>query len=340
MADSKKGYISVLNVIACLAVVMLHANDVFWEFSRERYWVTANLIESVCYFAVPIFFMSSGATLIDYRKRYGTKLYMKKRFGKTFIPFLFWSFFGLFYLCIAGKMELGHLNVSTVFESVLNTEYVPIYWFFPALFPVYFCIPIFGLIPEAQRKKVFGYIIAISFLLNSLCPFLSGLLGIQYNYGFIMPLGNNYLIYILIGYYLDQYDIKKGVRISIYVLGLVGLCMHCLGTWYCCWQTGYIVQTFKGYLNVPCILYSSAVFLAFRSFRFRQHSSRIFDKLSGLTFGIYLIHWYFFDAILTFTEVNRYSIIYRVLGGVGVFVVSGILIRLLKKLSWGRMLVP
>ena len=54
----------------------------------------------------------------------------------------------------------------------------------------------------------------------------------------------------------------------------------------------------------------------------------------------YLIHWYFFDAILTFTEVNRYSIIYRVLGGVGVFVVSGILIRLLKKLSWGRMLVP
>lgn len=37
-----------------------------------------------------------------------------------------------------------------------------------------------------------------------------------------------------------------------------------------------------------------------------------------------------FDAVLTFKAVNRYSIIYRVFGGIVVFVVSRIITRLLK----------
>lgn len=68
----KKIYIQILGVIACLAVVAMHVNGCFWQFSYDRYWITANIIECICYFAVPIFFMISGATLLNYRKRYTT----------------------------------------------------------------------------------------------------------------------------------------------------------------------------------------------------------------------------------------------------------------------------
>ena len=53
----KKIYIQILGVIACLAVVAMHVNGCFWQFSYDRYWITANIIECICYFAVPIFFM-------------------------------------------------------------------------------------------------------------------------------------------------------------------------------------------------------------------------------------------------------------------------------------------
>lgn len=87
----KKIYIQILGVIACLAVVAMHVNGCFWQFSYDRYWITANIIECICYFAVPIFFMISGATLLNYRKRYTTAVFFKKRFGKTLVPFLIWS---------------------------------------------------------------------------------------------------------------------------------------------------------------------------------------------------------------------------------------------------------
>lgn len=77
MRETKVPYLSALNALSCIAVVMLHTNSCFWEFSKARYWVTANVIECVMYFAVPVFFMISGATLLDYRERYSTKTFFK-----------------------------------------------------------------------------------------------------------------------------------------------------------------------------------------------------------------------------------------------------------------------
>lgn len=95
MKMKKIEYIDFANVIAAIAVVFLHTNGCFWEFNKSRYWITANLIESVFIFAVPVFFMISSVTLMDYQKRYDTKTFLKKRFSKTVIPFLFWTFVGL-----------------------------------------------------------------------------------------------------------------------------------------------------------------------------------------------------------------------------------------------------
>lgn len=131
----KKIYIQILGVIACLAVVAMHVNGCFWQFSYDRYWITANIIECICYFAVPIFFMISGATLLNYRKRYTTAVFFKKRFGKTLVPFLIWSVISAiwYYIVYHARPE----GIREVVDGILNTRYVDIYWFFPALFSVY-----------------------------------------------------------------------------------------------------------------------------------------------------------------------------------------------------------
>ncbi|MBP3676802.1 MAG: acyltransferase family protein [Agathobacter sp.] len=84
----RKTYLSLARVIGALAVVMIHTNGCFYEFNIEQCWTLANVIESGLGFAVPVFIMVSGATLMDYSKRYSTKEYFKKRVVKTVITYV------------------------------------------------------------------------------------------------------------------------------------------------------------------------------------------------------------------------------------------------------------
>lgn len=106
----KSEYIMLVNVLSMLAVVYMHVNNCFWTFSTERYWKSADVIESVMYFAVPCFFMISGANLMDYRKRYDTKTFLIKRTKKTIIPYIFWSLFGIGFGIWMNNLTVGGCN--------------------------------------------------------------------------------------------------------------------------------------------------------------------------------------------------------------------------------------
>ena len=84
-------YFDILNILACICVVFLHMNGIVHEYSEIRAWKTALIFEVICYWAVPVFIMLSGATLFRYRERYNTKEFFKKRFTKVLIPWIIWS---------------------------------------------------------------------------------------------------------------------------------------------------------------------------------------------------------------------------------------------------------
>ena len=72
-----------LNVIACFAVVMLHCTTTVFANSGDTEWHLDVLFQSICIFAVPVFFMISGANLLGYREKYDTKTFFVKRFRKV-----------------------------------------------------------------------------------------------------------------------------------------------------------------------------------------------------------------------------------------------------------------
>ena len=92
-------YITLLSVISAIAVVMIHVNAACLGNvgAENRYWFGAIVIDCISCSAVPIFFMISGANLLDYRERYSTKEYFIKRIKKTVIPFIVWSIVILIY---------------------------------------------------------------------------------------------------------------------------------------------------------------------------------------------------------------------------------------------------
>lgn len=72
-------YLDVLNILACLAVLFLHHNRIVHYYDIHTIaWKQSLAIEVLCYWAVPIFLMLTGITLMNYRDKYTTHEFKKK----------------------------------------------------------------------------------------------------------------------------------------------------------------------------------------------------------------------------------------------------------------------
>ncbi len=339
-------YIDILNVLACFAVVYHHTSGAYWAFEKARWWVGASLFQALTYFAVPIFFMICGVLLIDYNKKYTTKVYFRNRFKKIFIPFIAWNLIASFYIYYIGGIGIQDLlSPLTLINNIFNFKLVIFYWYFIALYTVYLTIPIIALIPEEKRKKAFLYICSLYFLLNVAFPlfFKLFLKNMTWNDEFNMPFGTSYIFYILAGYYIDRYEISKKMRSLIYILGLGGVLILFFGTWYLSYRDNYINETFKGYKGLACILYSVAIFTFIRYIKdgtFKDILFKIAKIFRKQSFAIYLIHFFVLEGLIHIFKLNIKSNKIIVLLGIAVFIISWIISYIIQKIPILKKIVP
>ena len=324
MENNKKYilYFDLLNIFACFAVVALHVNGAVHTFAKTRNWVSCMFIEALFYFAVPVFFMLTGATLINYRKRYGTGTFFKKRLLKTLVPFIIWSIIGICWSVFYTKgMKISDINTPAKFIStVINCKGMGIYWFFPALFSVYLTIPLFSLVDEDKRigkKGIFTYLILVYIVLNVLLPFVCRLTGIQWNSALNAVSCGGYVVWFLIGYLLANTGINKKFRILIYILGLIGFFMYFYLTVQNSFKTGRFDKTYAGYMNIPAIFMGTAVFVLFKYGKWNliykhEKAVRFVRNLSAASFGVYLIHYYLKDFSIRHFGIDPRSTLYRI----------------------------
>lgn len=74
-------YISFAKMISSFGVVTLHIKGGFWFYniSKKKKCIVQNLYETLFYYSVPFFVLCIGATLLNFRERYGLYEYNKKR---------------------------------------------------------------------------------------------------------------------------------------------------------------------------------------------------------------------------------------------------------------------
>lgn len=338
-------YLSLMSVVSALAVVMLHTNGCFWDFSTEPYWVTANVIESVMYFAVPVFFMVSGATLIDYRKRYTLKEYAKKRFDKAVIPFLAWSLIGALYFYLTGGLEL-YLTLDSLKNlvlGVLNVQYVSIFWFFIALFQAYLCIPLFACVEKESRISIYTYVIGAAFVFNSLIPFVNNVFQLGYYNYISVGVGSGYLIFVLLGYVLHNVSLSPKQRYLTYALSVVGLLMHIIGTYTLSMQAGTVITTYKEYTNVPSILYSVGIFVFLKEIGSKLENEKlitVIETLGKYTFAVYLMHWFIMDIMNRLFIIDGASLVYRIGAPILIYAICMAIAWVIRKIPVLKHIVP
>ena len=339
----KVNYLDIASVISAISVVILHTNGVFWQFSKENYWISSNIIECIFYFAVPVFFMISGATLLNFYDRYNLKRYFHSRIKKTVIPYLFWTFFAIFFrLYITKEIVLSQLTLSEILTIFLTGGGVNVYWFFIPLFCIYLSIPLLASVKEEKRKEVFSYLAITGFVINILLPFINSVFNLEIRLGISVNIISGYLIFLIIGYLLHNYEINNRLTIAIYFLGILGLLLHIVGTYYHSIEIESVSKLYKGYANLPSILYSTAVFLLFKNFGkkllYNNKIEFIIMHTKKYTFSIYLLHFYIITLIGAY--VNKYSIVWRLFGFIPIMVIVIIITFFIRKTRVGKIILP
>lgn len=299
-------------------------------------------IECFFYWAVPCFFMITGATLIDYRNQYDTKTYFQKRFWRSVVPFLFWSIVWIAYT----KIYRGK-NFLDIVDIIINSRANGVYWFFPALFSVYIAIPVFGLIRRSKKILTFKYIVFISLLTVSTLPMIFSLLKINYNYSFTSLVGGGYIVYTLLGYLLVyHYNFPKlSTRIWFYLAGLIGFAARVITVLIWSLEDGKINNTLGGYLGLPTVALSVAIFIfcqydLLRLFKLSDCLKQMAIKISSCSLGVYLIHMYFIGKLPRLFHFAPTSIWWRTFGVLAVYLICVITVMVLKKIPIIKKIVP
>lgn len=337
----KKNYISILNVLACIGVVILHTFET--GYTSDANFVFEVLIRAIAYCAVPVFFMITGATLIDYRERYDTKTFFKKRLLKVIIPLIIWSIIYFIINFFKGKFSINDLSFKFVFEYFFLVKTNPIFWFFVVIIGIYLAIPVISLIPQESRRKAFLYIIIITFVFNQFLPDLLYHLNLNYNYDLKFPLTySGWISFIFIGYYIDKYEIVKKHRVIIYVLGIIGFLTMVVPTIFISYHKNESCSWFDEHYDAPCVLYSASVFLFFKSkINNNQIVTKImpfFNFVAPTTLGIYVLHIAIRDFLRYFYTYSYFGM--NLVLTLSILTICFIVVKIVQKIPGLRHIFP
>lgn len=274
-----------------------------------------------------------------YRDRYDTKTFLTKRFKRTVVPFVFWSvFLYLFVIVLKRGEEFGPRRMV---NAILNNQVEQVYWFFFPLFSTYLAMPVLSLL--ANYKKILWYMVGSSIAMTSIFPFLLSPLGIQWPGSINLPVCGGMLMFVILGFLLSETDVKKKYRYLAYVLGAFSLCYRYFFTFAASTSIGVVDRTYFNYQTWPSILLAVAVFLWFKQLDtsyFSKWAHQI-SKLSGYSFGVYLIHKPILDNfVIDLFNVPLRSVLLRTIGVPLLYVSCVLIVYLLKKMPIFRSLVP
>lgn len=321
----KSHYLSLARVFAAIAIIILHTDETWMTISRDSYWLIDNIIIGIVRFGVPIFFMTTGATLMDYRDRYDTKTFYKKRLVSVVIPLFIWRFIAIVFEKITGATGISFL-----------------YWFLFALIGMYLCIPVFSALKDDLKELVITSVIIISFVLNYLMPFVTDI----FNISVMTPpfnVGEQFIIYILLGYMLHKKQLSLPIRIVSYLFSLLGLFIIIFGTYYRSLKTGVLDHAFGDTLYLPCLLWATGVFIFFKQIGPKITNKKvinIINFLNGYVMASYILHPYILRYVLRPLTDDVYSLTYKLGAPIINFLICVLIAYIIKKIPVLRKILP
>ncbi|MFF2889825.1 acyltransferase [Paenibacillus sp. NPDC057967] len=298
-------YIDLLRIISIVAVIVLHISASLLtrtnDFSTTSWWVS-NVFNSICRFAVPVFFMISGAMILRSEVKSLKDFYLK-RVWPLVVALLSWSLiYGLFYQYYLLKSDKNALEFIADFGYKLLTDqnYVHL-WFLYAIIAVYMTVPLISKFVKACSEKDLRYYLLLWFVVSILYRLVSDIVyraTDQYLYipSMNIPLFMGYLGYFILGYYLFHFELPTIWKHVLYNLGILSFVLTPVLTYGVSKLNGTLDEMFYGNYSITSFLMAVGLFLFFKekdaaiSRRTNDKVRRVISSVSAASFSIYLVH--------------------------------------------------
>ncbi|WP_100486860.1 acyltransferase [Sporolactobacillus pectinivorans] len=335
-------YMDLLTCFSALFVVFLHSTLTVFNFRTDASWFESLFIQSFFHWPVPVFFMLSGANLLGYRQRYSTRIFFNKRIKRVVIPFLIWSLIWLIYdfgRGIISNLSLKHVVNLFVYNGIQNN-----FWFFYAIIFIYICLPILSLLAKKENKKVVLFFILLCLLQNGVFHFLFGVFRHPVSPYFSFPVAGTYLSYVLTGWYLVNFPLKKMQRILIYIAGAASGGLMFAGTYYFSFADRRLNILFMDYNSLFTFFLSVSVFVLFQSINwdkiFSARMVRFITIMSSTSFGVYIIHRMIISEMNHYFNLNATSLYYMTLFPIFIYALSVLVVYLMKRTPVIKHIMP
>lgn len=338
-------YIDALNVLAIVAVIALHHNGLVHSFSDTSAWYTSLVAECMFYFAVPVFVMISGAMLMDYRKKYDTKTFFRKRLMKVAIPAIFWMFFMLIWKTFVIKtMKVDDWSSVGIMNIMFQSKEESVYYFLFLIMGLYLTMPLLSRLVKEDSRRTLWYCVAAYFVLNAFLPNILLMIGVKYNTDLGLMFGQ-WVFYAILGYLLSTCEISKKRRMILYCMGLLAIVYRYCFAAFLSVSDGSLNKLTWGYGQFHTILLSSAVFVFVKNLRFtclnkNKKLSSVISLLAQCSFGVYLVHKLIMYYEVDLLDIDTKSILWRTIGVLLTYAVSVVIVLALKKIPGLRKVVP
>lgn len=208
-------YFDVLRAVAILLVILSHVCKTFaGNFPIGSFnWLFSAGFADIAVMGVPVFLMISGALLLG--RDYTLKDFMKRRFSRILIPFIFWALL----LPICKMMFLGE---AWTVSNYIKLFFLDQYWFIWMLIGAYLLLPIMNSFVKEFELDGLAYLLIIWFV--TMILFREFSFGIIEKLFEVHPMGwkeifAGYFGFFPLGYYLS---IKK-FKFSDKQMCLIGL---------------------------------------------------------------------------------------------------------------------
>jgi surface polysaccharide O-acyltransferase-like enzyme len=278
-----------VRAVAICLVIIIHVcgsvlNVGYNGSGRFTWWFSA-LLSSFARCGVPLFFMSSGALLLDKIKGDTVGAFFVKRMSRIVVPFLAWSIAYLIMRAIRGNVQW---SVSTFLTILQGPVYYHL-WFFYAIIGLYIVTPLF----KFADKQIFRYVALVWIIIGPAMFFLSRVAPISFNNNFrsVFP---TYVGYFVMGYLLKDAILKKRLALILSAVFLI----YGIGT-----AVGFTFQTihnggaqdgfFLDFLNLNVMAGSISLFCLLRALGEKIHGiafKKSLQLISACSLGIFAVH--------------------------------------------------
>lgn len=301
-----------IRVVAMLLVVLAHSCAARLAVrDGSLNWNISNMLVIITEIAVPLFFMISGATILNSRRTKDLHYLFSHRLVRVLVPFILWSIISAYG---ARKID-GVFTYHDFFHSVLLMYHQPVliaYWFIYPLVSLYLLSPLLKAMIEGMDDKLFDYLLVLWLIISMFLPALvAGLpTGLsQYFDGYTVGkvVFSNSLGYFMLGYKLTQLKHEKTNALRLIAVAVVLMAINVL-IGFVSLKPAFKVLSVISVVNVPII--AAMIFLVLKAGEGHYHNwfIRVTEIIAPLTYGVYLVHGLSIGVVQKMAGVNHYVI--------------------------------